>query len=217
MVASQQDAQPRAADGFRISRLKLLLVEGEDERRVFTALAGQLGTRDVQIHPYRGRERLRPFLRNLAADPNFSDLSSIAIVMDADTDSDAARDRIVGALSSADLPTPRSPLVPESDGGLTASFLIVPHGSDSGALEDVVLASVSDDPAIECIDQFFKCISETGLIGPNPTHLSKARVHAFLASRHRPDLRLGEAAQRGGVWRFEDEAFDSLKRLLTSM
>lgn len=216
MVASQQDSG-RLTSSFRISHQKLLLVEGEDERSVFDALARQLEIDDVQIHPYNGREQLRPFLRNLVADPNFSNLSSIAIEMDADTNSDAARDRIRGALDSAELPTPRSPLLPESNGGLTVSFLVVPNGSYSGALEDVVLASVSDDPAIECVDQFFEYVGDTGLTGPNPTHMSKARVHPFLASRHRPDLRLGEAAQRGEVWRFESESFDSLKLLLTSM
>ena len=48
---------------------------------------------------------------------------------------------------------------------------------------------------------------------PNPRWVSKARVHAFLASRDRPDLRLGEAAERG-IWRFESEAFRPLIDLL---
>ena len=215
-MASQQDYQWQD-DIYQITRRKLLLVEGTDELRVFVALARELGVDDVQIYPYGGKNRLRLFLRNLVADPNFSDLSSIAIEMDADKNSNAAMDSIRGALESVGLPAPRFALTPESNGSLSVSFLVLPHGSDSGALEDVVLASVSDDPAIKCVDQFFECIGDTDLTGPNPTHLSKARVHAFLATRHRPDLRLGEAAQRGGVWRFEDAAFDSLKQLLMAM
>ena len=217
MVALQQDSEQTPDDGFRIMRRKLLLVEGEDERRVFGVLVRQMWIDDVQIHPYGGKNQLRPFLKNLVVDTNFPNLSSIAVVMDADTNSDAAKDRIRGALETSGLPAPRSALSPMSDGGLTVSFLVVPHESGSGALEDVVLASVADDPAIECTDSFLECIRATDLPGPNPTHLSKAKVHVFLASRERPDLRLGEAAERGGIWRFEAESFDSLKQLLTAM
>ena len=212
-----QQASTQSDGEFRIMRSKLLLVEGQEERRVFGVLSRQMEINDVQIHPYGGKNQLRSFLNNLVVDTNFPYLSSIAVVMDADTDSDAARDRIRGALDSAGLPTPRSALSPTPNGVLTVSFLIVPHESGSGALEDVALASVSDDPAIECIDGFLECIRAADLPGPNPTHLSKAKVHVFLASRERPDLRLGEAAERGGIWRLDAASFIPLKRLLSLM
>jgi hypothetical protein len=46
-----------------------------------------------------------------------------------------------------------------------------------------------------------------------PQDLSKAKVHAFLASRREPDLRLGEAAEKG-YWPLDSESFTSIKELL---
>jgi hypothetical protein len=46
--------------------------------------------------------------------------------------------------------------------------------------------------------------------------MSKACVHAWLASKERPDKRLGEAAQ-AGYWPFEHSAFDALSQFLLSL
>ena len=80
-------------------------------------------------------------------------------------------------------------------------------------LEDVCLESVKSDPAMECVDRYFECISQADIQGPRKVWMSKARVHAFLASRERPNLRLGEAAE-SGLWAFDTDAFGPLKELL---
>ena len=66
---------------------------------------------------------------------------------------------------------------------------------------------------MECIDRYFECIEESDTTGPRQVWQSKARLHAFLASRDRPDLRIGEAADRG-IWQLDSEAFTPLKDLL---
>lgn len=81
-------------------------------------------------------------------------------------------------------------------------------------IEDVCLDSVKTDPAMECVDLYFECISQAEMQGPREVWMSKARVHAFLASRDRPDLRLGEAAEKG-IWEFDTDAFLPLKDLLS--
>jgi hypothetical protein len=43
--------------------------------------------------------------------------------------------------------------------------------------------------------------------------MSKAKVHAFLASRYEPDKRLGEAA-KAGYWPWDNEAFETVKSFL---
>lgn len=108
---------------------------------------------------------------------------------------------------------PSAPLEIESDGRLSVTYLIVPHNRDIGMIEDVCLDSVRNDPAMECIDRYFDCIGEADTPGPRQVWMSKAQTHAFLASRDRPDLRIGEAADRG-IWRFDHKAFDPLKDLL---
>ncbi len=79
-------------------------------------------------------------------------------------------------------------------------------------IEDVCLDSVKSDPAVDCVDRYFECLRETNRV-PKDSWLAKARLHAYLASRERPDLRLGEAAEKG-IWDFEADVFRPLKDLL---
>ena len=90
--------------------------------------------------------------------------------------------------------------------------LILPYELDQGMLEDVCLQSVVTDPAMECLNAYFDCLRGKDIVFPK--NLSKARIHAFLSSREEPDLRLGEAAEKG-YWPWEHHAFDCFRKLLT--
>jgi hypothetical protein len=81
-------------------------------------------------------------------------------------------------------------------------------------LETLCLQSVTDDPAVQCVDDFFRCLEREGL--KSPTNLAKARAHVFLASRPRPDLLVGQAAH-AGYWRWDHAVFDQLKEFLRSL
>lgn len=206
-----------AVVNWAITAPKLLLVEGVDEVRLFGALAKNIGLDDdVQIRGYGGRNALRRLLANIWRVPGYPGLESLGIVMDADDSAASAEDRIRGALSAAGLPVPAAPLRSAGDESPKTCYLILPPNGETGALEDVCLASVAEDPAIDCVEDYFDCVERTPSGGPRAIWASKARVHAFLSSRERPDLRLGEAAERG-VWRFGDSAFDSLKAVLRMM
>lgn len=203
---------------WEITTPKLLLVEGVDEVRLFGALARNIGLDDdVQIRGYGGRNALRRLLANIWRVPGYPGLESLGIVMDADDSAASAEDRIRGALSAASLPVPAAPLqTAAGDESPKTCYLILPPNGETGALEDVCLASVAEDPAIDCVEDYFHCVERTPLGGPRAVWASKARVHAFLSSRKRPDLRLGDAAE-SGVWRFGDSAFNSLKAVLRMM
>ena len=207
-----------AVINWAITAPKLLLVEGVDEVRLFGALAKNIGLdADVQIRGYGGRNALRRLLANIWRVPGYPDLESLGIVMDADDSAASAQDRIRGALSAADLPVPAAPLQSAAgDESPKACYLILPPDGETGALEDVCLASVAEDPAMDCVEDYFDCVERTALGGPRANWASKARVHAFLSSRERPDLRLGDAAENG-IWPFDAPAFDSLKAVLRMM
>ena len=196
-----------------IEKPKLLVVEGDDEVRIFGALLNHLEVSDTDIRSIRGVDNLRIHLKTLSSLRDFGRVRSLAVVVDADMDRGARRDQIRGALRDAGLPAPPEPLSQTSDDQLKVAYLIVPHESPGTMIEDVCLESVSTDPVIECLDGYFECISQTGVPGPRPHWKTKARTHAFLASRERPDLRLGEAAQNG-VWDFDSDAFSPLRDLL---
>ena len=192
---------------------KQLIVEGNDDVRIFRSLGSHLNISNMEIRPYGGVDNMRTFLRTLSALPEFRLVQSLAIVADADSDGDRRERRIQGALSDINLPTPTSPLEIASNDRLSVAYLVVPYDREIGMIEDVCLDSVSDDPAMDCIDRYFGCIGESDTPGPRQVWASKARAHAFLASRDRPDLRIGEAAERG-IWQFDSEAFTPLKDLL---
>ena len=201
------------AVALRIEQPKQLLVEGNDEVRIFGALAKHLGIADIQINQYGGRDNLRPFLRTFSALDEFASVKALAVVADANSDRNATEQRIRGALSDAGLPSPRRPLEVFAPGSMRVCYLVVPHEAESGMIENVCLDSVQADPAIDCVDQYFECIEQTNVRGPREVWRAKARLHAFLASRERPDLRLGEAAD-AGIWDFGADAFSPLKELL---
>ena len=211
-MSSAERGSPAAGDVWLIEKPKLLLVEGIDEVRLFEALAKHIGAEDVQIRDYRGKDNLRSFLGVLPRVSGYSELESIGVARDADENSDNAAESVRDALGAAGLPVPDSPLESACDGRISVRYLIIPHG-ETGALEDVCLASVAEDPAMACVESYFGCIERSALDGPRAKWMSKAKVHAFLSSRENPALRLGEAAERG-LWHFDAPAFDPLKSVL---
>ena len=200
-------------DDPKIKQPKQVIVEGNDEIRVFNSLSKHLNIRDLQVRDYRGSDNLRRFLKTFKGLSEFGLVRSLAIVADANSNRDGREQRIRSALSNADLPTPSKALESVSNGDLKVAYLVVPHNVEGTMIEDVCLDSVKTDPAMECVDRYFECISQANIQGPKEVWMSKARVHAFLASRERPDLRLGEAAE-SGLWTFETDAFRPLKDLL---
>ena len=200
-------------DTLQINRAKQVLVEGHDEERMFGSIAKHMDIFDIDVNGYGGYPKLRRFLKTFKALSGFGRVTSLAIVADANSSRTNREEGIRNTLRALDLPVPSSPLELATDRNLKVVYLIVPHSQECGMIENVCLESVTDDPAIECVERYFDCISQTDLPGPKQVRMSKARVHAFLASRERPELRLGEASEKG-VWPFETEAFRPLRQLL---
>lgn len=198
---------------LKIDCPKQVIVEGQDDVRVFKAMISHFNIPDLQVHECGGHPNLRSFLKTFKALPNFGLVQALAVVTDADSNRASREQGVREALAAAALPVPPRPLETASDGDLVVAYLIVPHGQDAGMIEDVCLNSVRADPAMECVERYFDCISQTKLPGPKDVERSKARVHAFLASRERPGLRLGEAAE-GGIWDLGADAFQPLKNLI---
>ena len=191
-----------------------LLVEGADEERLFNALAKYCKIQGIQIQQYGGKTNMKSFMKTLAGLDGFSQIETLAIVGDADTNSESAKERIQNVLRSVNFPVPNKNLKLKSsdDQSLNACFLVIPHESATGMLEDVCLSSVGDDPALACVHEYLSCIESSEITMPK--NLTKARVHAFLASRKTPGLRLGEAAE-ASIWNFNSDAFRPLKQLLS--
>lgn len=193
-----------------IEQEKLLVVEGTDDARLFNALLRHIGVSGIQVVDAGGKDNIRQTLQVIRHSTDFSKVSSIGVVRDADANAGSALQSVRDALRDANLPSPDAPLSSVED-GIKVVVLIAPHGEPSGTIEDVCLESVAGDAAMGCVQDYLNCIKDNAVEQPNSR--AKAEAQAFLASRERPGLRLGEAAS-AGYWDFEHTAFDPFKRLL---
>ena len=197
---------------IEIEQEKLLVVEGADDARLFKALMRYIGVSGIQVFKAGGKDNIRKMLKVIPSSPGFSKVSSIGVVRDADANADSALQSVRDALRAANLPAPDAPLSLAGTDRRVA-VLIAPHGEPSGTIEDVCLESVAGDAAMGCVRDYLNCIKDSVAESEQPNNLPKAEAQAFLASRERPGLRLGEAAS-AGYWDFEHTAFDPFKTLL---
>jgi hypothetical protein len=196
-----------------ITKSKVLIVEGEEEIRVFSELIAHLNLPDIEIRDIGGKTKFRTNVRTLTITPGFYNVTSVGVIRDADDNPASAFQSVCDALQSAGFAKPTKTLQPVGDSPQVV-VMILPDGETPGMLEDLCLKSVEEDPAIRCVDEYFECLQER--LGRLPSNLSKARVHAFLASRERPDLRLGEAAQKGH-WPWGHPAFEQVRQFLNAL
>lgn len=166
----------------------------------------------IQVQDFGGINDLSKFLAGFMLAPNFAQMvESLGIVRDAETNPISAFQSVCSALNSAQLPKPEQP---ESltDSEPRISILILPDANTPGMLETICLRAVADDPVIECIDEYFKCVNQKRLC---PRLMDKAKLQAFLASR-REQRPLGQAMQKNYIsWKSKE--FDHIKRFLNSL
>ncbi|MHB8995042.1 MAG: DUF3226 domain-containing protein [Armatimonadota bacterium] len=202
----------------KIEKPNLLLVEGRDDKILFARLVEHLGRREnISVESYGGTAGLRGYLDPLRFRDGFEMVSAIVVVRDADQDCSAALQSVQDALKQYDLPPPQAPLT-FTQSSPRVGILIMPCGEETGSLEDMCLQAVSDDVAMPCVRQYLDCLraaATTAEFGLCSNH-SKILVSAFLASRPKPSLKLGEAAG-AGIWDFAHPVWQPLIDFLRAM
>ena len=131
---------------------KMLLVEGDSDRRFFEALLGTLSTaRIVQVESFGGKYGLKGFLRLLQISPDYPMVDSIGVTRDADESSASAFQSVRSLLMSAGLDAPDEPMV-ATRGRPRVSVYVLPDCKCPGMLETLCLSAVQDDPAMQCVE-----------------------------------------------------------------
>ena len=203
----------------RVEHASLLLVEGIEDARFFTAIAHRLNRIDLQIVTVGGKDNFRSFLvSTLLKSDNFSRLRRLGIVRDADCSAQSTLQSLQNALVHAQLPAPSQVWVPKQAGHLTVSLAILPDGSAQGNLEDLCIRSIGNSSESTCVDQYVECRVSAGVQIAN-NRLAKSKVHAYLAvgrDTADPGLRLGEAAE-AGVWDWNSPAFQRIIDFLQNL
>jgi hypothetical protein len=204
------EQEPEQEVSIAIEKPHLLIVEGRDEERLFKKLLRDLDLTQIQVLPIGGKKLLRKKLISLVGNTDFPSVTSIGILRDGDDDSASAFQSVHDALRDNGLAAPGKPM--EATAGPPAITVMILPGEDrTGMLETLLLESVKAEPAMECVNKFMSCLQEKKV--PDPKGLDKARAHAFLASREKPDKRVGEAAE-AGYWNLDSPALDPLKSFL---
>lgn len=203
---------PRAPAAITFS--KLLVVEGRTSFEFFKALLREINLLDqIEIRNMGGNDDLGDFLTLIKITAGFAGVRSLGLVRDAEQDAARAFVAVQNSLRQAGLAVPARPNM-TATGQPSVSVFILPDCAAPGMLESLCWQSVSDDPAIQCVQDYLACLQTRGLAVPS--NLPKASVHAFLASRPRPDLLVGQAAQ-AGYWPWDHPAFEPVKTFLRAL
>ena len=183
--------------------------------RVRNAILSRLEPSEIEIKDFGGNDELRDYLGAVWSAPGArTTIEAIGIIRDAETDAETALRSVSRAIRAIGLNPPDSPLQVVGNRP-RIGILILPPGEHCGMLEDVCLSAVHDDPAMQCVEEYFTCVQESVEYWPN-RNPSKARVQAFLASRERPGLLLGQAAERG-EWNWEHPTYSPIKRFIRDL
>jgi hypothetical protein len=206
-----------------IRQPKLLVVEGNHERDFFESWLITLGITNIQFMPIGGKTLLRDNLAGLVKQKPFLDgnVSSIVIVRDADDNPAGAFTSVRDAVQDIGLPVPSRSFEMISENDLLVAIAIVPAEDKLGALEELLIETVGEDPiiplAFSFIDNAVAVLHTSHYRDPPPLHrLGKAKAHAFLSTFVNPDKDPGKAAL-AGVRQYSHTALDPLLSILRNM
>lgn len=188
----------------------LLLVEGKEDLVFFGAFIKHLNLTNIQIREIGGKTQLASRLESVFISEMALNIDAIGIIRDADSNSKAAFQSVCSALKKSGLLVPQKQTI-IMPGHPSVGVLIVPAGHPNGMLEDVCFASITETEILQCIDQYFGCLPQKQLDHVIP----KAKLQVYLAAKE-PELRLGEAAEKG-LWNWEHPVFDPMKDFLRQL
>ena len=189
-----------------------LVVDGKDPVGFFSALIDNMNLTDqIDVQDYGGVSELSHFLSALSDAPRFREVvTSIGIVRDAEASGvTSAFQSVRSAVQRPGWAAPVGPMEPAGNNP-RVNVLILPDNENPGMLEDLLLRAVEEDAAMPCVDTYFECLGKEATV---PSNESKARAHAFLASRARPDVSVGVAAQKD-YWQLDSSIYDQVRRFL---
>ncbi|MGO8672549.1 MAG: DUF3226 domain-containing protein [Capsulimonadaceae bacterium] len=208
---------------FIIEKQRLIIAEGADAY-YFLIWAYQAYNRsDIQVFDFGGvgSHDLRHFLAAIRNMEHFDSVQTLLIARDAETDAAAAIDSARYHLEQAGFAKPDAPFS-FTNSDVRTGIVLFPGFDDidgirhyrNGALEDLCLATVTNDPLMQCVDDYMTCAVEQG---PALRHPHKSRLHAYLSCKsEHAGKKLSEAA-RDGAFDWNHPALAPLKEMILKM
>ncbi|MHA1353158.1 MAG: DUF3226 domain-containing protein [Candidatus Heimdallarchaeaceae archaeon] len=197
---------------IEITREKLLIVEGKDDKQFFEALLKQMRIKDVQVIKLGGQNILKKYLRTFIKTSGFEKVKQLAICIDADKNPESKFRSICDSLKRLGFKPPSNPSTFHSTRekeSLNIGIFLIPGQDKKGAIEDLCLETVSNDIRMSCVDKYINCLEKNNIEIRNE---SKCKVQVFLATEYETNS-LGLAAQKS-IWNFQSSSLNELKRFL---
>ncbi|MFC2155570.1 DUF3226 domain-containing protein [Acidobacteriota bacterium] len=172
----------------------LLVVEGKDEVNFFEALLREIGMNEnVDVRETEGKDKFKELMPAFTITTGFNLIEKIAVIRDADNNSNDAFKSVIDVLKKNGLKPPKKP--GEFSRGIpSVGVFIMPDNTSTGMLEDLCLDTVMDHPAMKCVDTFIDCVRD---LKEPPKNISKSKVQAYLAAKPEIKNSLGVGAQKG--------------------
>lgn len=206
----------------KIIKNKLLLVEGQDEIKFFTAFLAKYEIADIQILESKGKDQFRAELDLIMNEREFEDVISVGVIRDADESQQAAVDSICHHLRQVGLPVPNGHCQFKSDGVRNVGVFIAPGFTDKGMLESLILESLGDHPVkiasgeyLDNLKNLLAPVNQTCAFN-YPRNIHKAHMHAFLAGMEKFIPSAGLAAQKG-YYNLDSDVFNEVRDFLKGL
>jgi hypothetical protein len=207
-MAKQRSPEP-------ITKKKLLVVEGNDEKIFFEELFKHMAKEDItDIQDVGGKDNFKNSMPTLTRISGFNDLEAIAIVRDADDSCQGAFESVKGVLKENSLLAPGRP-GEFSQGYPKVGIFIMPDNKNSGMLENLCLETVKDKVGMKCVNRFIDCANQLEN-PPKNKDIAKAKVQAFLAIMPGVFDKVGLGAQKR-YWDFDSATLEPLKNFLSEL
>ena len=172
---------------------KKLLVEGNDDQHVIWALCGKYHIpENFDVIDCTGIEKLE---KRIPVTFKLSDVETVGIIMDADTNLRSRWDTLKHTLSTVGFKMPDT--LPESGLILTNEFQkagiwIMPNNNSNGMLEDFIAFLIPEnDTLLPVVDSTLRTIESRNLNKYSVRHKSKATIYTWLAWQEDPGTPMG--------------------------
>ena len=198
------------------------MAEGVDVHRFLIYACNAYQKSDIQVVSFGGNSELRTFLEALENLENFSRVKTLVIARDAETDVTSAVDSVKSAFRNIKLPVPSEPFQFQQGDGTKTAFMLFPgpdryNQCQTGTIEDLCLATISEDPLLDCVNAFLECAKQNQDSDEKLRHEWKSKLYAYLAGKDdHAGKKLSQAA-KNNVWNWEHDAMLPFQRIISEM
>jgi hypothetical protein len=175
---------------------KILLVEGKNDQHVVWSLCSKFNIpENFDVVDCEGIDKL---IEQIPVRFKQSGIETIGVIIDADTDLNAAWQKIRSVFLGQNCPVPENipsdGLICENPGGIKTGAWIMPDNNLNGMIEDFISFLIpANDSLLPIAESTLQSIEHNHLNKYTLNHKSKAKIHTWLSWQEVPGAPLGLA------------------------